>query len=308
MRISSPSVEAGAVLRDLLAAFATQGNAPLLPRGIELTQSHRMRQEDANGRNILAVSQAIDAGIQPSFSSRQTDDPTITECAAVNELTFRGVEFLAAPDGSLVQDEFLDRWYADVIQFQSDVHERVREVYELDHGRFSESDQEKLRTCFEYWDRFRILCLTRVSRNTGADRVNAILHQRVMSERNRTTQHDSRFVSGEPIMMQVNDYNRGIFNGDQGLIVDVWQGDRPQPAAVFPRPGGGLAAFHVESLKSVLLHSFAMTVHKAQGSEFDQVALILPDRDLPINTREILYTALTSEPSGCDHRRHARDS
>ena len=36
-----------------------------------------------------------------------------------------------------------------------------------------------------------------------------------------------------------------------------------------------------------------MTVHKAQGSEFDRVAIILPDRDLPINTREILYTALT---------------
>jgi exodeoxyribonuclease V alpha subunit len=36
-----------------------------------------------------------------------------------------------------------------------------------------------------------------------------------------------------------------------------------------------------------------MTVHKAQGSEFDRVVLILPERDLPINTREVLYTALT---------------
>ncbi len=178
------------------------------------------------------------------------------------------------------------------------MHERVREVYELDHGSFSESDQEKLRICFEYWDRFRILCLTRISRNTGADRVNAILHQHVMRERKLATYHDNSFVSGEPIMMQVNDYNRGIFNGDQGLILDVWEGDRPQPAAVFPRPGGGLAAFHVESLKSVLFHSYAMTVHKAQGSEFDHVALILPDRDLPINTREILYTALTRSRQG----------
>ena len=36
-----------------------------------------------------------------------------------------------------------------------------------------------------------------------------------------------------------------------------------------------------------------MTVHKAQGSEYDHVALVLPDADIPINTREILYTALT---------------
>ena len=40
-----------------------------------------------------------------------------------------------------------------------------------------------------------------------------------------------------------------------------------------------------------------MTVHKAQGSEFERVALILPDHDLPINTREILYTALTRSRS-----------
>ena len=65
---------------------------------------------------------------------------------------------------------------------------------------------------------------------------------------------------------------------------------------VFPR-AEGFAAFHLDSLRSVLLHSYAMTVHKAQGSEFDRVALILPDRDLPINTREILYTALTRSRS-----------
>jgi exodeoxyribonuclease V alpha subunit len=40
-----------------------------------------------------------------------------------------------------------------------------------------------------------------------------------------------------------------------------------------------------------------MTVHKAQGSEFDCVSLFLPDRDIPINTREILYTALTRSRS-----------
>ena len=67
--------------------------------------------------------------------------------------------------------------------------------------------------------------------------------------------------------------------------------------AVFRR-ADGFAAFHVDSLRSVLVHSYAMTVHKAQGSEFDTVGLILPDRDLPINTREIIYTALTRSRQG----------
>jgi exodeoxyribonuclease V alpha subunit len=39
--------------------------------------------------------------------------------------------------------------------------------------------------------------------------------------------------------------------------------------------------------------AFAMTVHKAQGSEFDHVAVVLPDTDLPLLTRELLYTAMT---------------
>jgi exodeoxyribonuclease V alpha subunit len=36
-----------------------------------------------------------------------------------------------------------------------------------------------------------------------------------------------------------------------------------------------------------------MTVHKRQGSEFDRVMLVLPDRDSPVLTRELIYTAIT---------------
>jgi exodeoxyribonuclease V alpha subunit len=37
----------------------------------------------------------------------------------------------------------------------------------------------------------------------------------------------------------------------------------------------------------------AMTVHKAQGSQFERVALLLPEPSSPILTRELLYTAAT---------------
>jgi exodeoxyribonuclease V alpha subunit len=39
--------------------------------------------------------------------------------------------------------------------------------------------------------------------------------------------------------------------------------------------------------------AFAMTVHKSQGSEFDRVLFVLPDRDSPILTRELVYTGIT---------------
>jgi exodeoxyribonuclease V alpha subunit len=39
--------------------------------------------------------------------------------------------------------------------------------------------------------------------------------------------------------------------------------------------------------------AFALSVHKAQGSEFDEVLVVLPDEDVPLLTRELLYTAVS---------------
>jgi exodeoxyribonuclease V alpha subunit len=62
--------------------------------------------------------------------------------------------------------------------------------------------------------------------------------------------------------------------------------------AVFPR-AGGLVAFPFEGLREDLRTAYATTVHKAQGAELDHVALVLPERDLPLLSRELVYTALT---------------
>jgi exodeoxyribonuclease V alpha subunit len=94
-------------------------------------------------------------------------------------------------------------------------------------------------------------------------------------------------------MIGRNDYERQLFNGDSGVVVRVdSQGDRePSLSAVFPREGA-LQAFPVDTLHD-LSPCFGLTVHKAQGSEFDDVALVLPEADLPLLTRELVYTAMT---------------
>jgi exodeoxyribonuclease V alpha subunit len=60
----------------------------------------------------------------------------------------------------------------------------------------------------------------------------------------------------------------------------------------FPDNAGGVRRFQPHQLPE---HEtvYAMTVHKSQGSEFDEVLFILPDKDISILTRELLYTALT---------------
>jgi exodeoxyribonuclease V alpha subunit len=98
---------------------------------------------------------------------------------------------------------------------------------------------------------------------------------------------------GTPMVVGRNDYDRGLFNGDQGVVLLADAGDGPRPAVVFRR-GDSFEALSREAVGDLSLEmAFAMTVHKAQGSEFDQVMLVLPETDIPLLTRELIYTAVT---------------
>ena len=143
----------------------------------------------------------------------------------------------------------------------------------------------------------------------SARAINDRLHRRTLGAahaRDPSLRGEPAFCYGEPVLMLRNDYERDIYNGDSGLVLRVAEAASARPTgreghglhfmAVFPRratPSEGFAAFHLEALRGDLELGYAMTVHKAQGSEFDHVALVLPDEDLPLLTREILYTALT---------------
>jgi exodeoxyribonuclease V alpha subunit len=94
---------------------------------------------------------------------------------------------------------------------------------------------------------------------------------------------------GRPLLVTENDYGLRLYNGDTGVVVA--SGEAGTVRAVFERRGG-LLELSPQRLGSVdTVH--AMTVHKAQGSQFDEVAVLLPDPTSPILTRELLYTAVT---------------
>lgn len=95
--------------------------------------------------------------------------------------------------------------------------------------------------------------------------------------------------AGAVIIVNRNDYEKGLFNGDVGVILRDASGTY---RAFFHRSGGAVG-FPVDLLPSWEL-GFAMTVHKSQGSEFDDVLLVLPDdEDHRLLTREIIYTGIT---------------
>jgi len=102
----------------------------------------------------------------------------------------------------------------------------------------------------------------------------------------------SPWYSGRPVLITQNDYNLGLFNGDIGITLRDPAEASEGLAVFFPDAAGGLRRFLPYRLPA---HEtvYAMTVHKSQGSEFEDVLLILPAKDSPVLSRELVYTALT---------------
>ncbi len=96
------------------------------------------------------------------------------------------------------------------------------------------------------------------------------------------------WYTGRPLLVTANDYSLRLYNGDTGVLVTNVGG---RVVAAFER-GSGVVEVSPSRLASVDT-VYAMTVHKAQGSQFDTVAVLLPGPDSPILTRELLYTGVT---------------
>lgn len=92
---------------------------------------------------------------------------------------------------------------------------------------------------------------------------------------------------GRPILVTANDPTRGLFNGDLGVVVRT--ADGPKVAFGPGEPARLVAPAHLDAVETV----HAMTIHKSQGSEFDEVIVILPSADSRLASRELLYTAVT---------------
>jgi exodeoxyribonuclease V alpha subunit len=91
-----------------------------------------------------------------------------------------------------------------------------------------------------------------------------------------------------PILVHENAPALDLFNGDVGVLVREASATR----AVFRRSEGGLRSLSQSRLPRHEA-AFAMSVHKSQGSEFEEVAVVLPRSGSPLLTRELLYTAVT---------------
>lgn len=134
--------------------------------------------------------------------------------------------------------------------------------------------------------RRRILCALREGPN-GVEGLNR-LAETIFRRADRIPQA-ARLYPGMPIIILRNDYALGLFNGDAGVL---WPDDRGSLQAWFEQENGTARAVGLSRLPAWQT-SYAITVHKSQGSEFAEVLLILPPEDAPVLSRELLYTGIT---------------
>jgi exodeoxyribonuclease V alpha subunit len=94
-----------------------------------------------------------------------------------------------------------------------------------------------------------------------------------------------------PILVTQNDYRTELFNGDIGIQQrSIFTAD--SPGQVFFEKGEKLHELNSTQLPSHT-DAFSLTIHKSQGSEAENVLILLPDADSPVLTRELLYTAIS---------------
>ncbi len=142
---------------------------------------------------------------------------------------------------------------------------------------------------FREFERFRVLCALREG-PFGVANLNHTVEQ--LLYRSGLLEPKGVFYPGRPVMITRNDYNLGLYNGDIGIIVGPRPGYGDGLRALFLSAEGEIRSIHPSRLPEHET-AFAMTVHKSQGSEFDHVLFIMPDRPSPVLTRELVYTAVT---------------
>lgn len=130
------------------------------------------------------------------------------------------------------------------------------------------------------FNRFQVLCGVR----DGPWGVEA-LNRRIAQALGLPTEG---WYAGRPVMVTRNDYALQLMNGDVGLCLPHAKGLR----VAFADGRGGVRWVQPSRLDAVE-SVFAMTVHKSQGSEFEHVALVLPEVPVAVLTRELLYTGIT---------------
>ena len=251
------SVQPGAVFSDLCADAP---GADASSRVVRLTASHRFRQDSGIGR----LAAAIASGDAPAALAALTapDESALQPLAGP-----AGFDRLAAATAREGVAPLLRRWQqAAPLQPNSALAERPPPFAPR-----------------------RVLLAHRTG-PFGVERFNRLVLRHLQAQ--GLAAGDDEFYLGRPIIVTRNDAATGLANGDTGVVV---AGEKTSRQVWFPDLAGAEGAPFLVAPGRLPAHEsfFALTVHRAQGSEYDEVAFVPGPAESPVNTRELFYTAVT---------------
>ena len=249
------SVDAGSVLGDI-AKIATQKDSVLFSQTNVMRKQFRLPPEIDGLARLLRLETPLDG--QALGDSKHVD--SVIEFLQSNKTLISWIN----PDTD--KDELRS--------VRKKVVDHARQLHE---AAMSPDPQSALKKRQE----LQLLCAHREGK-TGVSYWNGFI------EHELGAYTEARWYFGRPVMVTRNNRSVDLYNGDVGIIVPDSGG---QPVGVFSDGGTFrlVPTMRLEDVESV----HALTIHKSQGSEYDEVIVVLPNESSRILTRELFYTGIT---------------
>lgn len=272
-----PSVEAGSILSDLTPKSQNTENNFF----IELKKSFRSQ------KHILDLADALN-------NSKNTNIESISYNTFNSQNAYASNSFLIeSKDSKNEWDKVLSHWQELSLHKNgsTDFLELLEAAEQKDSKELLDSPK-LLQEILSYLNYTKILCLVKKGLK-GSEYTNdylALNFQKLRKVKNNLYRFSKdNFFSGLPILILENNYQKNLFNGDIGILIE----DKKQNLNAYFESTGSLKSYPIEILPA-FDKAYCITVHKSQGSEYDNILLPLPNNPQnPLLNKQILYTAVT---------------
>ncbi len=285
-----PSVEAGAVLGEVL------GIRP--DATVELTESNRFPDDSRVGRFAKAIQQEEDASLESSIAEcggmesfeAKSDLWKSAENAVRFVSLFKKDEDIRKKDAEERIGKILDRWRQAFLEDLFDLAEKVHP----ENSEISTVERNARENLWRTAERARILSAERRGVQ-GVETLNRTLCRCIrkrLSDKGRSFHEaNSPYFPGQILMFTRNQADFKLFNGDSGIVVK--SADCIDYLMV--KLGGEYFCYPLSLFPSDSLETaFAITIHKSQGSGYENILVFLPlQGGHPLLNRQILYTGVT---------------
>jgi len=282
-----PSIESG----DLFTGFSrNSGKKSPGFHSIHLSRSYRSK------KNILLTAETV-LNSPDDFFHKKGENQFYTITEQTGNLFSSGLSDAFIPDFKEGKVVFLSLQEKEIVSKLSEIlilycNYLVDNIYKRgDRLDFSEVRFAMLK---KVYSQFKILCFIRAG-YSGEQQINRYITEYILyslRKKGISVFRYDRFIEYQPVMVVKNNYYFDLFNGDEGYLII----HNKQPEVWFDKD----RRFNLHQIEDLLVPDYAITVHKSQGSEYENILITLPDdTDNPILSKQILYTGLTRAKNCC---------